>query len=368
MMRVAEAFARQGHDVEFWVPNRVNPDFTGVDPFEYHAVEKNFSIRYMPVLDLMYWLPGRIGFFLMLASFTTILLYYVVSHRKNTVFYFFDVRDAWSTLLVSNAVFSEIHMYYRSSVDVINRWGFSRCAGLIVATRVMMDDIHARYKVPQERMIHAPVAVNSERFAIDVRKEDARAQLGLPLEGRMIFYIGHLFPVKGVDVLFDTHRSLAPEDVIYFIGGTDGDIARFTTKWVAAGRPSNVVVAGRKPHQEVPLWLRAADILVIPNTAKDPAGSIESSPSKLVEYMASGRPIIASDVPAIRDILDDTMGYFVTPDSPEAIAEAVRNIANDPHRAELKGEAARFIARSLSWSARARKILTFIERRMRAGT
>ncbi|MEK7613196.1 MAG: glycosyltransferase family 4 protein [Patescibacteria group bacterium] len=367
MMRVAESFAKEGAVVEFWVPRRLNPGFAGVDPFGYHAIEKNFRIRRLPVIDLMGVIPGSISFFIMLLSFTAGLFLYVLKEpdKKNTIFYFFDLRDAWTTLFLSKNVFSEIHMYYKSSVDFINRWGFSHMRGLIIPTKAMMEPVRSGYQISSQKMIHAPCAVNSERFAIDISKEEARTTLGLPAEGCLILYVGHLFPVKGVDILFDAHTMLASGETIYFVGGTDEDIGRFKIKWENAGKPERVVIAGRRPHQEIPLWLRAADILSIPNTAQEDAGSIESSPSKQMEYMASGRPIIASDVPGIRDVMDDSMAYFVQPDSAEAIAQAVREIVANPAEAQAKGQKARTAAaRDLSWDARAQKIIRFIKERM----
>ncbi|MDO8517960.1 MAG: glycosyltransferase family 4 protein [bacterium] len=363
MMRVAEAFAKEGNEVEFWIPRRRNA-LKVLDPFEYHLIERNFRLRYLPVIDLMGVVPGRISFLLMLASFTISVFFFALFQSRKSFFYFFDLRDAWLVLLLSRRAFCEIHMYYKSSLDVVNRWGFARMRGIIAATKPLRAEIQRQYGVPQDKILHAPCGVNSERFALDLSREDARRALGLPQDGRFIFYIGHLFPVKGVDVLFDVHPLLAPGEVLYFIGGTDEDITRYRKKWEAAGAPKNIVIVGRKPHQEIPTWLRAADILTIPNTARDPAGSIESSPSKLMEYMASGRPIVASDVPAIRDVLDSSMGYFAEPDSPQAIAAQVHAIFTDPTLAEKKARAARaFASTDLNWSARACNIMHFIEQR-----
>lgn len=363
MMRVAEAFAKEGSEVEFWIPRRRNA-LKALDPFEYHLIERNFRLRYVPVIDLMGVIPGGFAFLLMLGSFTVSVFFLALFQNHKSIFYFFDLRDAWLVLLLPKKSFSEIHMYYKSSLNLVNRWGFARMRGIIAATGPLGVEIQREYAVPQEKILHAPCGVNSERFALDTSKADARRALGLPQEGRFIFYIGHLFPVKGVDVLFDIHPLLAPGEVLYFIGGTDEDIVRYRKKWEVAGAPKNIVIAGRKPHQEIPTWLRAADILTIPNTARDPASSIESSPSKLMEYMASGRPIIASDVPAIRDVLDDSMGYFAESDNPHAIAAHVRAIFSDPSLAEQKARAARtFAASDLNWSARARKIVRFITSR-----
>ncbi len=363
MMRVMEAFAHEGAQVEFWAPRRRNTsELSGTDPFAYHVIEPNFRMRYLPVIDLMPQTAGRFGFYLMLGSFVVSVFFRMLfmRGRKNAVFYFFDLRDAVTAHVLSNKTFCEIHMYYRSSLDAINRRGFKSMSGIIAATKPLRTAIQRDYGVSDKKVLHAPCGVNYERFGIDTPMRDARQKLGLPQDGKIILYVGHLFPVKGVNVLFDAHTGLRSGETIYFVGGTDEDIENFRKKWRAAGSPNNVVIAGRKPHQEIPLWLRAADILSIPNTAKEDAGSIESSPSKLIEYMASGRPIVASDVPGIRDVLEEGMGYFAQPDNAGAIAVAVHEAFDNPQEAERRTAAARAAAKNLSWDGRARSILAFI--------
>ncbi|MSU74413.1 glycosyltransferase family 1 protein [Candidatus Kaiserbacteria bacterium] len=368
MMRVLEGFAREGIEVELWAPRRQNsPEFAQTDPFDYHLIERNFTIKKLPVIDLMPYSAGKFGFLLMLGSFIVSVFFRMLftQGRKDTVFYFFDMRDAFTAHWLSDKIFCEIHMYYRSSVDFINRRGFRRMRGIIAATKPLQADIMRDYAVPQEKILYAPCGVNFERFGIDTSQAEARATLGLPQNGKIILYVGHLFPVKGVDVLFDVHTLLAPDETIYFVGGTDHDLENFRHKWSDAGSPKNIVIVGRKSHQEIPLWLRAADILSIPNTAKEAAGAIESSPSKLIEYMASGRPIVASDVLGITDVMDGTMGYLVEPDNAVAIADAVHTIVSSPEEARARALRARTAAKGLGWDARAQKVKAFIESKSR---
>lgn len=365
MMRVLEGFAREGAEVELWAPRRQNiRELIHTDPFDYHLIERNFTIKKLPVIDLMPYSAGKFGFLLMVASFITSVFFKILfmRGRRDTVFYFFDLRDAFATHWLSKKTFCEIHMYYRSSLDFINRRGFKRMSGIIAATKPLRTEIMRDYAVSQEKILYAPCGVNFERFGIDTPQAEARTTLGLPQDGKMILYVGHLFPVKGVDVLFDAHQYLTEGETIYFVGGTDEDIQSFKQKWNDAGSPKNIVIAGRKPHQDIPLWLRAADILSIPNTAKEAAGAIESSPSKLIEYMASGRPIVASDVPGITDVMDGTMGYVVEPDSARAIVDAVHEAFTSPEKADAWALRAREAAKGLGWDARAKSILAFIKR------
>mgnify|MGYP001565952670 CR=1 FL=1 len=362
IMRVCEAFARQGVEVELWAPRRFNPQFAGVDPFSYHLIEKIFRIKKIAVLDLMRFLPDRGGFFLMLVSFTLVLFFKValMRDRERVVFYFHDIRDAWLSVLLSRKVFSEILMYYKSSVDLINRWCFAKIKGFIFTTRSVMDQMRNDYGVDTGRMLYAPCAVNFARFGIATSREEARAKLGLPENECIILYAGHLFSSKGVDTLLEAAPFLSKEGVIYFVGGTDEDIKSFKVKSEKL-KVKNVIIAGRKGHEEIPLWLRAADLLVIPNTAREDAAKYESSPSKLFEYMASGRPIVASDVPAIRDVFDESMGYFFEPDNVASLVAAIKQVLADRRGAEEKGKRARAEVRQYSWEARAASIKRFLE-------
>lgn len=365
MMRVLEAFAREGAEVELWAPRRQNNrELAEQDPFAYHLIERNFVIKKLPVIDLMPYVAGKLGFLLMLGSFIVAVFFKMLfmRGRKDAIFYFFDLRDAATAHLLSDKTFCEIHMYYRSSLDAINRRGFKRMRGIIAATKPLQTEITRDFAVPQEKILYAPCGVNFERFGINTPQAEARAALGLPQEGKIILYVGHLFPVKGVNVLFDTHAYLKEGETIYFVGGTDEDILGFRQKWRDAGSPQNIVIAGRKPHGDIPLWLCAADILSIPNTAKEAAGAIESSPSKLIEYMASGRPIVASDVPGIRDVLFEGMGYFAEPDNAAAIADAVHEVFAEPHEAAARALRARAAAKNLGWNARAKSLLAFMRR------
>ena len=365
MMRVLESFAREGVDVELWAPRRQNPpEFARTDPFDYHLIERNFKIRKLPVIDIMPLSAGKFGFLLMLGTFVISVFFKMLfmRGRKDAIFYFFDLRDAFTVHWLSDNTFSEVHMYYRSGLDFINWRGFKKLRGIIAATKPLQTEIMREYGVPEEKILYAPCGVNFERFGIDTPKVEARATLGLPQDKKIILYVGHLFPVKGVNVLFDTYQYLAENEVIYFVGGTDEDIEQFRQKWKKAGSPQNIVIVGRKPHGDIPLWLRSADVLSIPNTAKDTAGAIESSPSKLIEYMASGRPIIASDVLGITDVMDGTMGYLVEPDSAKAISVAIREIVSNPEEAARRVAHAREASKALGWDARAKSILAFIQR------
>jgi glycosyltransferase involved in cell wall biosynthesis len=77
--------------------------------------------------------------------------------------------------------------------------------------------------------------------------------------------------------------------------------------------------------------------------------------------MASGRPILASDLPSIREILTEETGYFADADDPSSFADALKRIIADPNGAERKASAARRFAEENTWSKRAQRIFLSIE-------
>lgn len=115
------------------------------------------------------------------------------------------------------------------------------------------------------------------------------------------------------------------------------------------------------PPATVPLYLRAADLLVIPNSAKDADSARFTSPMKLYEYMASGTPILASNVPSLREALTEETALFVTPDDAAALARGVSESLAHPDEALSRARKAQEAARSHTWQERARRILEGVE-------
>jgi glycosyltransferase involved in cell wall biosynthesis len=92
-------------------------------------------------------------------------------------------------------------------------------------------------------------------------------------------------------------------------------------------------------------------------------GSRYTSPLKLYEYLAAGRPIVASDVPAVREVVaDGTTAILVPPDDPQALADGIARLLAAPVIAERIGAAGRAWVRGRTWDARAAAILAFVRR------
>lgn len=362
IMKTCEMFASAGIGVELWVPWR-NNQFRGPDPHDHHNVRKNFVIRRIPTIDFTGIIPGKLPFYVMLATFNLGVFVFSLlkGNARNSVFYFHDLRDAVSVALLKSLLFLEIHDFYKSNLLWLNNLVFSKVSGFIVTNAIKMKKLKEEFKIDPVSMLHQPNGVDLKLFEINLSKIEARVFLDLPLDKKVILYAGHLFDWKGVDTLFDANQFLYPDEVIYFVGGTDKDINKFKIKSEKL-KVKNVIIAGRKPHVEIPIWFRAADVLVLPNTAKFEASKYETSPVKLFEYMASGTPIVASDLPSIRNIVDETMVFFFKPDSPDSLSLAVHSVLGDFSVSKKAFQALEKV-KQYSWDIRTQNIISFIYER-----
>jgi glycosyltransferase involved in cell wall biosynthesis len=178
----------------------------------------------------------------------------------------------------------------------------------------------------------------------------------------LIIYAGHLYPWKGVDVLIEA-LALAPSLRGRIIGGhaAEPDLGRLQTRAQQLGLAGRIEFTGFQPPAAVAGSLRAADVLVLPNRATTVSARY-TSPLKLFEYLAAGRPIVASDLPALREVLrDNENARLVPPDDPRALAEALLAVIRDPSGAVRLARGAFETASEYSWDHRAARLESILQ-------
>ena len=173
--------------------------------------------------------------------------------------------------------------------------------------------------------------------------------------GARVLYSGHLYDAKGIPTVIAA-AGLIDGVTVHLLGGLDEDVQRARAD--ADERcPGRVVVHGRIEHAAVPAWLWDADVLLLPPSANEPSKDW-TSPVKLGEYLAAGAPIVASRIPALRDLLGDRDAFWFEPDDAEDLVRALRAALSERRdsRQHRRARAAE-LAEGFSYKRRARRIM-----------
>lgn len=344
--KMCEAFAKESIDVSLIVPTRAN-DIRG-DFFSYYGVRNNFPLQYVPTFDALALFRGsRLGFYTQALSFLWALRTVTIPH--DTIIITRNPEIAWRYGRKGYPVFYDAHNFPTHGSWFLERF-LRRSKGVIANSN---GTAGAFRKAGFMNVLVAPNAVDLEPFSS--AGTHSRTDLGLP-PGRIAMYVGHLYEWKGVGVVVDAAQLSKREDLTFvFVGGTDRDIARYRAE---TKKQRNILFLGRRPHQEVPSLIKSADVLLLPNIPSTQESILYTSPIKMFEYMASGVPIVASDLPSIREVLNDENAILVkTGDSIDLLRgmEQALKIESKEQSVRAKEDVKKY-----TWNARAQKILEFL--------
>ncbi len=354
------AFASVGAKVTLVIPERKHNPITQ-DLFSYYGIERNFEARYIPTIDAI-GIGRRFGFWVTRLSYALNLLFSPKLRRTPDMVIF--TRDLIAAVLLKlrgHRVFYDMHgfpykflWFWRKACRMMD--------GIVCTNQWKIEQCKVLFGIAESKLLMARNGFDASLFRDMPDASTARNKLSLPQESRMVVYSGHLLDWKGVDVLAQAAQAL-PDIRFVFVGGTPREVQEFASRH----QSQNIVMAGQKPHSEIPLYLAAADVLVLPNSAKgaNPRFQVyatyDTSPLKLFEYMASKRPIIASGLPSIKEILNESNAVLFEPDSPDSLAQAIREVFDNPQAAQARASQAQQDVAQYSLSNRAQAILNFIQ-------
>ena len=344
IMKTCEALAQGGAAVELVIPTRHNP--LKDNPFSYYGIQECFKITRVQTPDLVQ--GGPLGFFLSALWFSE-KVRWLRAFWAADIIYSRDALVLAQYLLLGRTLVLEAH----AAPSWLSMLVARRVHRLVVISQGLRSAYEKR-GIPASKSIVAPDAVDEHFFDNIPARAEARVALGLPADARIALYAGHLYPRKGADT-FAAAAATMPETLALLVGGTKKDSASFTQRW---GAHKNIKIIGHVPHERIPLYLRAADALVLPNSGRDADAARYTSPMKLFEYMASGTPIVASEVPSLREVLGDDAAFFVPADNPQQLAQGIERALREGGEAATRAERALEQVRAYSWRARAAHILS----------
>jgi glycosyltransferase involved in cell wall biosynthesis len=240
---------------------------------------------------------------------------------------------------------------------------------VVVVSRALRDDIVRRGVDPAGILVN-PNGVDIDRYSPSVDGNGLRDRLGLG-DSLVIGFIGTFEPWHGAEVLADAFAELIRREPgrrdrarLLLIG--DGPRLRATERRLAAGGVLGLsVLTGRTNQSDGPAHLAACDILVAPHVRNPDSSPFFGSPTKLFEYMAMGRAIVASRLDQIGEVLEaDQAAILVEPGDPGALASALAALLDDPDWRSRLGNAARDAAvKHHTWRAHTERIVAALETR-----
>lgn len=220
-------------------------------------------------------------------------------------------------------------------------------SGVICVSSKNRDESISLGLTTAEKCAVFPNAVNAELFK-KLDKKQCREQLNLPQDAFIIAFVGWFIERKGPQRVAEAIKRIQGKPVYsLFIG-----------KGEQEPHCDNILFKGALPHDQVPLYLNAADVFVLPTLH-------EGCCNAVVEAMACGLPVVSSNLPFNWDVLDDTNSIMVDPNSIDELADAIRALRDDSLIRSLLAKGALKKAASLSIDKRAKSIMDFIESRIK---
>jgi glycosyltransferase involved in cell wall biosynthesis len=284
-----------------------------------------------------------------------------------TVVYTRNLVPAYLATRLGLSVIFETYRVYRPSAAAgawLGRWSrSSRLLGIITHSEVSSDSL-LRCGVREEKVRAIHNGFNPALFDADLSKQEARGRLRVPTEAKIACYAGRMDRRKGIESLLEL-ADRTPEITYWLIGKSQKDREGWVTRDVADRGLRNVNRIPWMTEDRLVEYLWAADALLIPTTA-EPLEKYGKTvlPMKLFKYLAAGRPILAPALPDTVSVLNDENAALVQPDDVGAAVEAIRRIMTDTGWATAIVLQARSDAEGLTWRARARRIIAFIDERL----
>ena len=220
------------------------------------------------------------------------------------------------------------------------------------------------YPSIEDRIVFVPFAANTQLFR-PIEKPLCREQIGVSQDVKLICFVGSFLPWQGVEDMVEAF-SLAvrriPHIKLLIIGDINPEFKggpklkrNLVTMIKRLGLESKVIFAGRVPYERVPIYINASDVCIVAQT-RSRSGY---SPLKLFEYMACGKPLVATDVDGIREVVrESNCGVLVPPQDTVKLADAILKLLKNANLMTRFGEnGLRCVTEKYTWESLARKTL-----------
>lgn len=296
-----------------------------------------------------------------IASFFWLVTLLIKNRNEPPTFYVIDRTIAFLLIILRPFFYFrfvfEYHALYHNWLD---RMILRKTDALIFLTHALQQEAR-RWSPFTQKAIVLPEGIDLEPYEqlSHVPINELRKKLNLPEDKFLIGYIGRFRPLdmdKGITALVSAASELSPEAHIYCVGGTKGELEFYQNMAEKKGVAGRITLLSFVDPVLVPEYACAFDALAYIPPAND-FFSYYTSPMKLFEYMAAVKPIIVSDLPSVREILDEQSAYFISPADSDVFVAAVRRIIENPTNAAERAQRANARVERYAWHHRAEAIL-----------
>lgn len=351
VMKVCQALAQLGHTVKLWVPGQTATPWEQLSG--YYGVTTPFEISWLPFQPKLKRYDLALSGVNRAAGWQADLVYTWMSQAA----VYGQVRGLPVVLEVHDRPTGKLGPWLLQRT--VKMRGRKRLA---VITRALVRVLEQEFDlaIPPEKVIIAPDGVDLERYDNLPDAPSARAMIGLPHQQLTAVYTGHLYAGRGVELLLGLAQAF-PQVHFLLVGGNPQSVESCRKQAALAGL-TNLTFTGFVENQRLALYQAAGDILLMPYgrvIAGSSGGNTADicSPMKMFEYMAAGRAILSSDLPVLREVLNETNAAFCAADELSSWKTGLQALLNDPARRQAIGIQAKMDAQRYSWKSRAEATL-----------
>ena len=252
-------------------------------------------------------------------------------------------------------------------IKFYHRFFLKRVYKFVVISQGLKKDL-LKLGISESKILVASDGVDLEEFGkIKETKEDLRKKLNLPIDKKIISYIGRYKTMgmdKGVKMLIEVFAGILrkKKNIFLLLVGIDkneiNEVEKIFEKLRIKKENYKIILHIKK--DKVSAYLKLSDILIM-NYPNIKHYAYYMSPLKMFEYMASGVPIISSDLPSIKEILNKNNAIFFNADDSKNLAEKIKFILQNKELANKIFKQALKDVRSYTWEKRSEKIVKFIK-------
>lgn len=277
--------------------------------------------------------------------------------RVKRVPFIFEVRDLWPESLEGVGLGAEHSRIYKVVASIVG-FLYKHSDHIVVVTPAFKDYLNSEWGVPMEKMSIVVNGVETERFAPAPRQPGILREFGVP-EGKFVAsYIGTMGMAHGLETVLEVAQLLqrtSPEILLLLVGdgGNREDLVRIARE----RQLTNVVFTGQQPREKIPAIINSSDVCLALLKNQEVFKTV--IPTKMLEFMSCGRPVVLSVGGQAEKILHEAgAGISCEAENPAAIAEAIRTMyANRELREGFRRNGRAYILAKMSREQTARQYL-----------